>query len=104
QELMVLLAQPLTHAWEKHRAALGSPSLHFQALIEPFWVYMTLAFWIGLFVSSPFLFHQLWRAVTRLRAPSRRDLAIPFAVATTACFAIGAAFCYFVVLPLAFDF
>ena len=104
QEILVLLAQPLTHAWENHRAELGAPSLHFSALVEPFWVYMTLAFWIGLFVSSPFLFHQLWSALTRLRRPSRRSMATPFAAATTLCFAVGAAFCYFVVLPLAFDF
>ncbi|HUS66723.1 MAG TPA: twin-arginine translocase subunit TatC [Kofleriaceae bacterium] len=104
QEIMVLLAQPLTHAWENHRAELGAPALHFSALVEPFWVYMTLAFWIGLFVASPFLFHQLWRALTRLRSPGRRGMATPFAAATTLCFAVGAAFCYFVVLPLAFDF
>lgn len=100
----MLLAQPLVHAWNQHGAALGVPALHFNSLVEPFWTYMSLAFWAGLLASAPFLFYQLWKGVTRARAPERARLALPFAVATAVCFASGALFCYFVVLPIAFDF
>ena len=104
QELAVLLAQPLIHAWNNHRDALGAPTLGFNSLVEPFWNYMSLAFWVGLIVAAPALFYQIWRGVTRTRAPHRARLALPFAVATAICFAGGALFCYFVVLPVAFDF
>jgi sec-independent protein translocase protein TatC len=104
QELAVLLAQPLVHAWNNHRDSLGAPSLGFNSLAEPFWNYMSLAFWVGLIVAAPALFYQLWRGVTRSRAPHRAHLALPFALATAVCFAGGALFCYFVVLPVAFNF
>jgi len=105
QELTGLLARPLIEAWGRHQETLGdSAALHFKGLIEPFWTYMSLAFWLGLIVASPFLFHQLWNAITRVRAPGGRRYALPFSLASFGCFAGGALFCYFVVLPLAFDF
>ena len=105
QELTGLLARPLIQAWDNHRDTLGdSAALHFKGLVEPFWTYMSLAFWLGLILASPFLFYQLWRAVTRVRAPDGGRYALPFALVSFACFAGGALFCYFFVLPLAFDF
>jgi sec-independent protein translocase protein TatC len=104
QELAVLLAQPLVTAWNERRSTLGAPALHFRSLIEPFWTSMSLAFWAGVIISAPIVFYQVWRGVTRARAPARQNMALPFAVATAACFAGGALFCYFVVLPVAFDF
>lgn len=104
QQLAVLLAQPLIEAWNRHRDSLGAPSLHFKSLVEPFWTYMSVAFWFGLIVAAPVLLHQIWLEVTRARAPHRAHLALPFAGAAAVCFAGGAAFCYLVVLPLAFNF
>jgi sec-independent protein translocase protein TatC len=105
QEMTGVLARPLIEAWTHHKDALGDgAALHFKGLIEPFWTYMSLAFWLGLIAASPFLFYQLWNAITRIRAPGGRRYALPFALASFGCFAGGALFCYFVVLPLAFDF
>jgi sec-independent protein translocase protein TatC len=104
QELAVLMAGPLVEAWNRHRAQLGAPTLHFRSLAEPFWTYMSLAFWVGLIAAAPILFYQLWVAVTRSRAPTKARLALPFAAATAVCFLSGALFCYFVVLPVAFNF
>ena len=105
QEMTGLLSRPLVEAWDRHRDTLGDgAALHFKGLIEPFWTYMSLAFWLGLILASPFLFYQLWGGVTRVRAPDARNRALPFALVSFACFAGGALFCYFVVLPLAFDF
>ena len=105
QELTGLLTRPLIEAWGRHQETLGdSAALHFKGLIEPFWTYMSLAFWLGLIAASPFLFYQLWNAITRIRAPRGRRYAVPFALVSFACFAGGALFCYLVVLPLAFDF
>jgi sec-independent protein translocase protein TatC len=104
QELAVLLARPLIRVWNDHRDALGPPTLNFRSLPEPFWTYMTLAFWAALIVSAPVIFYQLWRSITRVRAPERAAMAMPFAIATAVCFAGGALFCYLVVMPLAFEF
>ncbi len=104
QELSVILAKPLIDAWNDHRDALGAPALHFRSLVEPFWTSMSVAFWFGVIFSAPVLFYQLWRGITRARAPHHQNMALPFAAATALCFAGGALFCYFVVLPVAFDF
>jgi sec-independent protein translocase protein TatC len=105
QEMTGLLARPLIQAWHRHSGSVGdTAALHFKGLIEPFWTYMSLAFWLGLIAASPFLFYQLWNAITRIRAPRGRRYALPFALVSFACFAGGALFCYFVVMPLAFDF
>jgi sec-independent protein translocase protein TatC len=104
QELAVLLAHPLIAAWNLHRAALGAPALHFRSLVEPFWTSMSVAFWAALIVSAPIIVFQVWRGITRARAPHRQGMAMPFAVATAVCFAGGALFCYFVVMPVAFEF
>lgn len=104
QELIVLLARPLIGAWENHKDNLAAPSLHFKSLVEPFWTYMTLAFWIGIFVAMPFLLYQVWNALTRVRPSQQQAHALPFALTAFALMCGGVAFCYFVVLPLAFDF
>ncbi len=104
QELAAILAKPLVDAWSAHKDALGAPALHFRSLVEPFWTSMSVAFWFSLIFSAPILFYQLWRGITRARAPHRQNMALPFAAATAICFGGGALFCYFVVLPVAFDF
>src|SRR5262245_53603400 len=78
QELAGVLTRPLNAAWERHRDVVGNlPSLHFKGLVDPFWASMSLAFWFGLILASPYLFHQLWRGVTRVRAPASRRYALP---------------------------
>lgn len=104
EDITAVLAHPLVDAWSRHRETLGPPSLHFSGLIEPFWTYMNLAFWIGLIVVSPFILYQVWTAVTRARAPDRRSMALPFSIATAAFFAVGVCFGYLFVLPVAFKF
>ena len=104
EDITAVLAHPLVAAWEQHRQTLGAPSLHFSGLIEPFWTYMNLAFWIGLIITSPLILYQLWTAITRARARDRRSLALPFSMATAVFFAAGMCFGYFFVLPVAFKF
>jgi sec-independent protein translocase protein TatC len=100
------LSRPLLEAWGRRatHAGLGAPALHYGALLEPFWAYMSLAFSVALVVSSPILFFQLWRIVAP-RIPVRyRRLGLPFAGMTGACFIGGVLFGYFLVLPMAYDF
>ena len=104
QDLAVLLARPLINAWRQHQGLLGAPALHFSALIEPFWTSMTVALWAAIVIAAPIALYQVWRGVTRARAPHRQAMALPFAAATAICFAGGALFCFTVVMPVAFNF
>jgi sec-independent protein translocase protein TatC len=100
--LLVLLAKPLIAAHE--RAGLGTPSLNFGSLIEPFWVYFKLSMYAAVFVASPFIFHQLWSFIAPGLYDKEKRVALPFAVFSGLFFVGGALFCYQFVFPAAFDF
>jgi sec-independent protein translocase protein TatC len=102
ETLYALLAKPLVQAWV--RADLGAPQLNFGSLIEPFWVYFKVAMYAGVFLASPFIFHQIWRFIAPGLYQKERRVALPFAVFSALFFIGGAAFCYAFVLPAAFDF
>lgn len=107
QELFVLLARPGIAALERLRAAdptMEPVHFNFGSPIEPFWGYFSVSLWAGIFVSSPFIFYQLWRFVAPGLYAHEKRVALPFAAFSGLFFAGGAAFCYFLVLPQAYDF
>src|SRR5687768_7849787 len=62
EAIYALLAVPLQEAYR------SIPEVEYQGLkfgspLEPFWVFFELALWGGLFVSSPVIFHQLWKFI-----------------------------------------
>lgn len=107
EQLFVLLADPLLEVWANKHAtnpAVGPPEFHFKSLIEPFWTYLSLALWAGIFVSSPISFHQLWKFVAPGLYKHERRYGLSFAVFSAVFFTGGAAFCYHLVLPQVYDF
>jgi sec-independent protein translocase protein TatC len=58
----------------------------------------------ALFIAAPVLSFQAWRFVAPGLYKNERRLVLPFAFFSTLCFAGGAAFCYYVVLPLTMRF
>jgi sec-independent protein translocase protein TatC len=107
EELFLLLVRPLLDVWVARQAVdptLGPPAFNFGSLIEPFWAYFSLSLWAGVFVASPFIFHQLWQFIAPGLYRHERRIALPFALVSAVFFIGGAAFCYFVVLPVVFDF
>lgn len=82
----------------------GEKALHFSSSVEPFLIYLKVGLYAGLFVASPFIFWQIWLFVAPgLYRRERRKVA-PFVIAATVFFVGGAAFCYKVILPPAFNF
>ena len=107
QELFVILARPLIDTWTEVAAnneSLGAPTLYFNSLIEPFWVYLSVAFWGGVFLSSPFIFHQLWLFIAPGLYKRERRYGVAFAASSAILFCGGALFCYLFVLPAAYSF
>lgn len=92
------LLVPLQTAWHNNPKLAGDAQMHFGALLEPFWVYMSVALWAGIFVSSPFSFYQLWKFIAPGLYKRERNIGIGFAVASAFFFCAGAAFCYYLVL------
>ena len=82
----------------------GEKSLHFASSIEPFMIYLKVGLYAGLFVASPMIFWQIWRFVAPGLYRKERKTIVPFVAAATLFFVGGAAFCYLVILPPAFQF
>ena len=71
---------------------------------EGFFVALKIAMWGGFFLAFPFIAYQLWRFVAPGMYKSEKNAFLPFLVASPVMFMAGASFCYFVILPWAFQF
>lgn len=73
-------------------------------LQEGFFVAIRISVIGGLALSFPIISYQMWRFVAPGLYRSEKAAFLPFLVASPVMFFIGAAFSYYVVLPIAFDF
>lgn len=78
--------------------------LVFTSAVEGFLVYLRVALYTGLFISAPVILHQLWKFVAPGLYASERRVILPFVVIGTLMFLGGAAFCYYVVMPIGMPF
>lgn len=91
------LMQPVLDSLpEKQRA------LHYTSYIEPLMVYLKVALYGGIFVAVPWVLFQLWQFIAPGLYRKEKKLVVPFLVSGTALFYLGAAFCYWVIMPAAF--
>ncbi len=104
-DIFTWLKAPLIDVWKAHQDKLGTdPHLAFGRLTEPFWVDMSIGMWAAIFVSSPFIFFQLWRFIAPGLYKRERRMVIWFALVSAAMFCAGAAFCYYFVLGNLYGF
>ncbi|MBS0563142.1 MAG: twin-arginine translocase subunit TatC [Proteobacteria bacterium] len=73
-------------------------------LQEGFFVAVSIAMFGGLVLSFPIIAYQLWRFVAPGLYKSEKSAFLPFLIASPLMFLVGAAFAYYVVLPIAFKF
>lgn len=73
-------------------------------LQEGFFVSVNIALFGGLVLAFPVIAYQLWRFVAPGLYKSEKSAFLPFLIASPAMFIFGAAFAYYVVLPMAFSF
>ena len=76
----------------------------FTGVQEPFFTAMKVAFFAGFVCALPVVFWQFWLFVAPGLYDNEKRLVIPFVSAATLMFLMGASFCYYVVVPLAFAF
>jgi sec-independent protein translocase protein TatC len=74
------------------------------AVPEIFMLYLKMAFFAAIFVSSPFILTQVWLFIAPGLYAHERHFAIPFIFFGTAFFLSGAAFGHYVVFPYAAHF
>jgi sec-independent protein translocase protein TatC len=80
----------------------GQQQLHFTSYLEPFFVYLKVALYGGAFVSAPWILYQVWQFIAPGLYRKEKRVVVPFLACGTLLFYAGAAFCYFLVFPVAF--
>jgi sec-independent protein translocase protein TatC len=102
-DLFSFLTQPLVNVW----IANGDLTAHrfiFTALQEKFFTDIKIAFFAALFLAFPLIASQLWMFVAPGLYKNEKRAFLPFLAATPFLFFAGAAFVYYVVMPVAWKF
>ena len=92
------ITAPLLSALPEHGTAM------YTTLPEPFFVRMFVAFITGLFVTSPYIFYQIWAFISPGLYEEEKKGLLPIALLSAVFFIGGGVFCYFIVFPYAFNF
>ena len=98
QDIFKILSKPVTQFLPE------GTKMAFTSLSAPFMLYIKVAFLTALFVTSPFIFLQLWYFIAPGLYQKEKKYVVPFVAFTSIFFLAGAAFGYFVMFPWACRF
>lgn len=76
----------------------------FTQVAEAFFTAMKVSFFASLLISMPIIFWQAWLFVAPGLYDNEKKYVIPFVLSASVMFFLGAAFCYFFVIPIAYNF
>ncbi|WP_331775872.1 twin-arginine translocase subunit TatC [Sulfurospirillum sp. 1612] len=76
----------------------------FTKVQEPFFTAIKVSFFTGIILSLPVLFWQFWLFVAPGLYEDEKKLVLPFVLSATFMFLAGSIFCYYLVIPLGFNF
>ncbi len=96
------LTHPLCSAMAER--GQGDCGLILIKLQEGFFVAISISLLGGLLLSFPYIALQMWRFVAPGLYKNERGAFLPFLISSPLMFFLGAAFAFYVVTPLAFDF
>ncbi len=100
KKIFHLVALPLLQLAPKQYKSIFA----FHHLSEPFFTYLRLSFYAGIFMASPFILHQLWLFISPALYKEEKRYAIPFIFFSTMLFLAGGAFGYFIGLKYMISF
>lgn len=95
------LTQPICQALDERGQDCGLVLIKLQ---EGFFVAIRISVLGGFALSFPVIGYQLWRFVAPGLYRSEKGALLPFLLASPVMFFLGAAFAYYIVLPIAFAF
>ncbi|MFN3972986.1 MAG: twin-arginine translocase subunit TatC [Gemmobacter sp.] len=96
-----VLTQPICNGLAERGQECG---LYLIKLQEGFFVAIRISLMGGFALAFPIIAFQMWRFVAPGLYKSEKGAFLPFLIASPIMFALGAAFAFYGVLPLAFDF
>ncbi|HMK49783.1 MAG TPA: twin-arginine translocase subunit TatC [Thermodesulfovibrionales bacterium] len=83
---------------------LHGTKLVFLSPAEGFWMNMKISLVAAFILTLPVIFQQLWSFISPGLHSKEKKYVVPFVLIATVLFLMGAAFCFFIVLPFALDF
>ena len=98
RDLYTLVARPLMDAMPAGTNMIAT------GVASPFLAPFKLTLYLSIFVAMPFILHQAWAFVAPGLYRHEKKLAVPLLASSVLLFYGGAAFAYFVVFPLMFQF
>ena len=98
EPLVTWLLVPLTALRPDEALVIGT------GVTDAFFTKLKVAFIAGVFLASPAVFYQAWHFIAPGLYEKERRVALPFSFAASFFFVGGAAFCYYLVFPVAFRF
>jgi len=96
--LFDIITRPLTAVLPKNSYLI------YTGLTEAFFVYMKLAIFASLIITSPFVLYQIWKFIAPGLLPDEKKYVVPFVISSSLLFIGGVLFGYLVALPPAFEF
>lgn len=95
------LTQPICNALEGRGQECGLILLKLQ---EGFFVAIRISLFGGFVLAFPIIGYQMWRFVAPGLYRNEKQAFLPFLLASPIMFFIGAAFAFYIILPMAYDF
>jgi sec-independent protein translocase protein TatC len=78
--------------------------LNYSAPLEPFFIQCKISMLAGFILVLPIVFHQIWMFVAPGLTRKERRLVVPFVIAATVTFCVGAMFFLIVIWPVIINF
>lgn len=100
--VLLSISTPFVQLVEKN--VKNTPPLIFLAPAEAFWMHMKISLIAAFIASLPVIFLQLWKFISPGLLHKEKKYVVPFVFVTTVFFLVGAAYCFFLVLPFAMGF
>jgi sec-independent protein translocase protein TatC len=101
KHILAFIAAPLLMALD---ASGLEPQLYAVSVPEGFLVYVKVSMFSGIFISSPWIFYQLWGFVAAGLYPHERRYVNVFMPFSASLFVLGGIFFMLVVAPISFNF
>ena len=83
---------------------LDQRKLYFTSLFENFMTHLKISGYASIFFFSPFYFYQIWGFISPGLHSHERKWVVPFVTLATLFFLGGAAFSYYVLMPVGFKY
>jgi len=96
--LFKIITKPLSDVLPK------SSYMIYTGLPEAFFIYMKIALFGSLILTSPFTLYQIWRFVSPGLYKAEKKYVVPFVISSSILFIGGVLFGYYIALPPAFAF